>query len=92
MMGGILSLLGAFNANFQDNIPAGCEGRLQGVRMCFSVLIPMIIGPIISLILGMDAMGMNGEDFIPPYSLFMAAAIVALLAFIPIIAIRKDKK
>ena len=92
MMGGILSLLGAFNANFQDNIPAGCEGRLQGVRMCFSVLIPMIIGPIISLILGMDAMGMNGEDFIPPYSLFMAAAIVALLAFIPIIAIRKDNK
>ena len=92
MMGGILSLLGAFNANFQDNIPAGCEGRLQGVRMCFSVLIPMIIGPIITLILGMDAMGMNGEDFIPPYSLFMAAAIVALLAFIPIIAIRKDNK
>ena len=92
MMGGILSLLGAFNANFQDNIPEGCEGRLQGVRMCFSVLIPMIIGPIISLILGMDAMGLNGEDFIPPYSLFMAAAIVALLAFIPIIAIRKDKK
>ncbi|MCR5188034.1 MAG: MFS transporter [Treponema sp.] len=92
MMGGILSLLGAFNANFQDHIPQGCEGRLQGVRMCFSVLIPMIIGPIISLILGMDAMGMNGEAFVPPYSLFLAAAIVALLALFPILIIRKENK
>ncbi|MBQ0165959.1 MAG: MFS transporter [Treponema sp.] len=90
MMGGILSLLGAFNANFQDHIPEGCEGRLQGVRMCFSVLIPMIVGPIISLILGMDAMGMNGDNFVPPFSLFLAAAIVAVFAFIPIIAVRKD--
>ncbi|MCR4790700.1 MAG: MFS transporter [Treponemataceae bacterium] len=92
MMGGILSLLGAFNANFQDHIPEGCEGRLQGVRMCFSVLIPMIIGPIISLILGLDAMGMNGDNFVPPYTLFLAAAIVAILALIPIIFIRKENK
>lgn len=92
MMGGILSLLGAFNANFQDHIPKGCEGRLQGVRMCFSVLIPMIIGPVISLILGMDAMGMNGDNFVPPYSLFMAAAIVAVLTIIPIIIIRKENR
>lgn len=92
MMGGILSLLGAFNANFQDYIPEGCEGRLQGVRMCFSVLIPMIVGPIISLILGMDAMGMNGDNFVPPYTLFLAAAIVALFALIPILIIRKENK
>lgn len=92
MMGGILSLLGVFNANFQDHIPSGSEGRLQGVRMCFSVLIPMIIGPVISLILGMDAMGMNGSDFVPPYSLFLAAAVVAVTAFVPILAIRREKK
>ena len=91
MMGGILSLIGAFNANFQDHIPKGSEGRLQGVRMCFTVLIPMIVGPIISLILGLDAMGINGNDFVPPYSLFMAAAIVAALAIIPILIIRKEK-
>lgn len=91
MMGGILSLIGAFNANFQDHIPKGCEGRLQGVRMCFTVLIPMIVGPIISLILGLDAMGLNGNDFVPPYTLFMAAAIVAILAIIPITIIKKEK-
>jgi len=92
MMGGILSLTGAFQANFQDHIPDGSQGRFQGVRMCFSVLIPMIVGPIISLVLGLDAMGLNGEDFVPPYSLFMAAAIVAVIAIIPIIKIMKENK
>ena len=92
MMGGILSLIGAFNANFQDLIPEGSQGRFQGVRMCFTVLIPMIIGPIISLILGLDAMGINGSDFVPPYSLFMAAAIVALISVIPITIIRKNSR
>ena len=92
MMGGILSLIGAFNANFQDHIPEGSEGRFQGVRMCFTVLIPMIIGPIISLILGLDAMGINGSDFVPPYSLFAAAAIVAALSILPIAIIRKNSR
>ena len=92
MMGGLLSLLAALNANFQDNIPEGSQGRVQGVRMCFTVLIPMIIGPIISLILGLDAMGINGSDFVPPYSLFMAAAIVALISVIPITIIRKNSR
>ncbi len=92
MMGSLLSLSSMFTSTFQDNIPAGHEGRNQGVRMCFTVLIPMIVGPIISLILGLDAMGLNGADFVPPHSLFLAAAIVATLTIIPIILIiRKGK-
>ena len=90
MMGGILSLIGALQAAFQDYIPTGFEGRFQGVRMCFAVLIPMIIGPIISMIIGLDAMGMNGEDFAPTYEIFLAAAIVAVFAFIPMYFVRKD--
>ena len=92
MMGGILSLTGAFTSSFQDYLPEGTEGRFQGVRMCFMVLIPMIIGPIISLIIGLDAMGMNGENFVPPYAMFLAAAVVALLAAIPIWFVRKKSK
>ncbi len=90
MMGTILALGGALNATFQDYIPTGYEGRFQGVRMCFSVLIPMIIGPIVSLIIGLNAMGMNGEHFSPPYEIFLAAAIIAVLAIIPIIFVVKD--
>ncbi|MBQ7058068.1 MAG: MFS transporter [Firmicutes bacterium] len=92
MMGGILSLTGAFTSSFQDYLPEGTEGRFQGIRMCFMVLIPMIIGPIISLMIGLDAMGMNGENFVPPYAMFLAAAIVALLAALPIWLVRKDSK
>lgn len=90
MMGGILSLTGAFTSSFQDYLPEGYEGRFQGVRMCFMVLIPMIVGPIISLMIGLDAMGMNGDNFVPPYGMFLAAAVVALSAAIPIWFVRKD--
>ncbi|MBR0478636.1 MAG: MFS transporter [Solobacterium sp.] len=92
MMGGILSLTGAFTSSFQDYLPEGTEGRFQGVRMCFMVLIPMIVGPIISLLIGLDAMGMNGAGFVPPYTLFLAAAIVALPAVIPVWFVRKDSE
>lgn len=90
MMGAILSLGGALGATFQDYIPKGYEGRFQGVRMCFSVLIPMIVGPIISMIIGLDAMGMNGANFVPPYEIFLAAAVISVFAIIPIIFVIKD--
>ncbi len=90
MMGAILSLSGALGATFQDYIPKGYEGRFQGVRMCFTVLIPMIVGPLISMAIGLDAMGMNGADFVPPFEIFLAAAVIAVLAFIPLFFVRKD--
>ena len=92
MMGGVLALTGTLNAAFQDRIPKGCEGRFQGVRMCFTVLIPMIVGPIISLIIGLNAMGMNGENFVPPYSIFLAGAIIGSLAVLPLILVRRNSK
>ncbi|MBO2517190.1 MAG: hypothetical protein CW338_07980 [Clostridiales bacterium] len=60
--------------------------------MCFTVLIPMILGPVISMIIGLDAMGMNGDDFAPTYDIFLAAAIVALLALIPMWFVRRDDR
>ena len=91
MMAGILSLGGFLSSTFQDKIPNGFQGRYQGVRMCFTVLIPMVVGPIISLIIGLDAMGMNGDNFAPPYAIFLAAAIVAVLAIWPLAKIRREK-
>lgn len=92
MMGGVLALTGTLTAAFQDLIPEGCEGRFQGVRMCFTVLIPMIVGPLISLAIGLDAMGMNGEGFVPPYSIFLAGAIVAAVAALPLWLVRKNER
>ena len=90
MMGGILSLSGALTSTFQDYIPEGYEGRYQGVRMCFVVLIPMIIGPIVSMCIGLNAMGEGGTDFAPPYEIFLAATIIAFVAAIPLFFVRKD--
>lgn len=92
MMGSLLSMSGALMSSFQDYIPKGCEGRFQGVRMCFTVLIPMVVGPIISLIIGINSF--DAKDSVamtaPPFEMFLAAAAVALFAVIPIIFIRKD--
>ena len=92
MMGGLLSLTGALTAAFQDYIPTGYTGRFQGVRMCFTVLLPMIVGPIISLCIGLDAMGINGADFMPTYHIFLAAAVVAVPAAIPLLLLTKKEK
>jgi len=92
MMGAILSLTGALTAHFQDQIPKGYEGRFQGVRMCFIVLIPMIVGPLISLSIGLDAMGLNGDTFAPTYEIFLAAAIVAAVALVPLWFVRRHSK
>ena len=83
-------LLGALSGSMtRDNTPAGAVGKLQGVRMVASVLIPMLIGPAIGNAInaargeklvdpGADAMT---TEYIPAPEIFLAGAIVALLIF-----------
>ena len=81
MLGCMLCMGGALMSAFQDYIPKGYEGRFQGVRMCFSVLIPMIIGPIITLAIGINFF--DTKDALATTNLrlkiFLAATIVAFL-------------
>lgn len=59
--------------------------------MCFTVLIPMIIGPLITLAIGINSFdSMDSATTKPPFEIFLAAAIIALLAFIPVFFVRKD--
>lgn len=90
MLGSLLGLSGILMSSFQDYIPKGYEGRFQGVRMCFSVLIPMLIGPLVTLILGLSNADTGDAGFKPPYSMFLAASIIAVLALIPAFFVRKD--
>ncbi len=79
----------------RDNTPEGAVGKLQGVRMVFSVLIPMIIGPMIGNSInkamgnlmenpGADAMT---TEYIPAPEIFLVGALMTLLLFavIPIL-------
>lgn len=90
MLGSILGLSGMLMGSFQDYIPKGYEGRFQGVRMFFTVLIPMIIGPLVTLILGLNSVDTSSATFNPPFSMFLCASIIALLALIPAFFVRKD--
>ena len=90
MLGSLLGLSGILMSSFQDYIPKGYEGRFQGVRMCFCVLIPMIIGPLVTLILGLKDADTGAAGFAPPFSMFLAASIIATLALVPAFFVRKD--
>ncbi|MBO5101656.1 MAG: MFS transporter, partial [Clostridia bacterium] len=73
----------------RDNTPTEAVGKLQGVRMVFSVLIPMLVGPAIGNLInasrgillpnpGADAMT---TEYIPAPEIFLAGAIATLLIF-----------
>ena len=91
MLGSLLCTNGALMSAFQDYIPGGCEGRFQGVRMCFTVLVPMVIGPIISMAIGINSFDpTDGGAIAPPFEIFLAAAIVAVIAIAPIVFVARD--
>ncbi len=85
----------------RDYTPKGSVGKLQGVRMVGSVLIPMIIGPAIGNAVnklqgiplenaGADAMT---TEYIPAPEIFLVGAVAAIILFavIPLIS-RYTKK
>ena len=91
LLGAILSVSGALTASFQDYIPKGAEGRFQGVRMCFTVLIPMALGIGIAQAVGVNSLDAHSEGQMqPPFELFLAAAIVVACAAIPLFWVVKD--
>lgn len=91
LLGAILSVSGALTASFQDYIPKGAEGRFQGVRMCFTVLIPMALGIGIAQAVGVNSLDAHSTGQMqPPFELFLAAAIVVACAAIPLFWVRKD--
>ena len=78
-----------FNASIKDFIPAGKAGLFQGIRMIFFVLIPMVLGPALgdiacrgSAITYINEYGV--ETIVPAKSMFLYAAIVSVLALIPL--------
>ena len=91
LLGAILSVSGALTASFQDYIPRGAEGRFQGVRMCFTVLIPMALGIGIAQAVGVNSLDAHSEGQMkPPFELFLAAAIVVACAAVPLFWVVKD--
>ena len=87
MITGYIFVSALTGAIVRDNTPPESAGKLQGVRMVFSVLIPMLVGPMIGNGInklrnvrlenpGADAMT---TEYIPAPEIFLAAGIVSCL-------------
>lgn len=97
----LVSALG--NSVVRDYTPLGSVGKLQGVRMVFSVLLPMLFGPMIGNAINLARnLGKASEnavlttDVIPAPEIFLAGALFSLLmfAFIPLLqrTIKNEKQ
>ena len=90
MITGYIFVSALTGAIVRDNTPVESAGKLQGVRMVFSVLIPMLVGPMIGNAInkarnvplpeaGADAMT---TEYIPAPEIFLVGAIVASLVIV----------
>lgn len=87
---GYLVLTIQLGASTRDYTPQDNVGLFQGIRMVFSVLIPMVVGPTLGNIATKNTTG--AEDVLPTKAIFLYAAVVAVFVFIPMIALLKKEK
>ncbi len=96
MMGGYMMVSAALSANIRDWTPAGKVGHFQGIRMIFAVMLPMIIGPAIgaAVIKGGEStyVELGQVKTVPTPGIYLAAALVLVLALVPIFVLKKDSK
>lgn len=89
---GMLGIM--LNATVRDFTPEDKTGLFQGVRMVFFVLIPMCVGPTLGNISTMGSTSTYINDYgvtmaCPSGAMFIAAAAVSLLLFIPLAVLKK---
>ncbi len=90
MISGYIFISALCGSTIRDYTPDADVGKLQGVRMVFSVLIPMLVGPMIgntiNASLGDGYIADGSADvmtskYIPAPEIFLAGAVVTLLLF-----------
>ncbi len=94
LMIGYLLGTAVLGAELRDQTPEDKAGSLQGVRMVFAVMLPMIIGSNISLLVfqqsGLDAYGQPTK--VPDHWMFLVTAVSCLMALIPAFWLWKTRK
>ena len=94
---GYIIIMIQFGATVRDNIPKDKVGLFQGIRMIFLIFLPKIIGPTLGNIAAKNSdvtyMENGAEKVLPTEAMFLYAAVVAVLIFIPMLAfLKKDKE
>ena len=98
MMCGYLSGMAVFGALIRDYTPSTKAGMFQGLRICFQVLIPGIVGPAIGAAVLSNAEQILNSDgtysFVPNENIFLAAflaAAVTVIGLLPVFKMMKKK-
>ncbi len=96
MMSGYMLVGATLSGIVRDHTPGGLVGHFQGIRMIFSVMLPMIIGPFIGSAViknsDMTYMDMGQLKSVPTPGIFLAAAVIMLLVVVPVLALKKREK
>lgn len=90
MIVGYIFVSALCGAVVRDHTPVGAVGKMQGVRMVASVLIPMLLGPAIGNAINrargvklpnLDSADVMTTEYIPASEIFLVGAIITLLIF-----------
>ena len=92
-MGGMLLATAALSATVRNLTPTDRAGQVQGLRMIFVVLVPMVLGPFVgaAVIAGADEtyVDLGVVRQVPSPWIFLAAAVVVLLVVVPMHLLRR---
>ncbi len=87
MMAGFMLGVAAISATVRNLTPPDRAGQVQGLRMIFAVLVPMVVGPFLgaAVIEGADEsfIELGVVKQVPTPWIFVAAALVVLLIVLP---------
>ena len=97
---GLLMII--LNATVRDYTPEDKVGQFQGIRLLFTVTLPMIIGPKIGSLtiskfsnryeLGTMLNEYGESTLVPIPTIFLVAAIIAVFIIVPLIFLAKVTK
>lgn len=95
MMTGYLISTSVLSSLVRDYTPKGKEGEIQGVRMIFQVMIPMIVGPY----LGAAAIKNSNLTYtelgvvksVPTPLVFLIASLITILSIIPLLLLKRSE-
>ncbi|MBR6570883.1 MAG: MFS transporter [Clostridia bacterium] len=96
MMSGYMLLSSALGAQMRELTPEDQAGHFQGIRMIFSVMVPMIVGPFIGAALirdgGATYVDLGQVKTVPTPTIFLGAAALLVLLAIPLGLLSRELK